>query len=124
MIFRPTVVTTVVSLALGCATFEQTQLDLICGYGIKYTGAQAPPEVLAYLVERLDHDDPAVRMMAVIALEKITNMRNGYDPYANRNQRQESIRRWVQVIQARDTAPSMSPTNKPLVTPENPDGTR
>ena len=121
---RPVAFTTILSLALGCAAFEQTQLDLIRDYGIQYTSKQAPPKVLAYLVEHLDHDDSAVRMMAVIALEKITNQRKGYDPYADRNRRQESIRRWVQAIRSGEMDQAMRPAGKTLFRKEKPDGTR
>ncbi len=52
------------------------------------------------LVEQLDHDDPAVRMMAIHALERITGERLGYNPYANLVERRPAVEAWEQAVRS------------------------
>ena len=49
------------------------------------------------LVEQLESDDPAVRMMTIAALDRLTGERMGYNPYASPLDRRESVDRWVTV---------------------------
>lgn len=49
---------------------------------------------LANLIDQLDSDDPAARMLAIRGLEDMTGERLGYDPAAPEWQRDESIQRW------------------------------
>ncbi len=53
---------------------------------------------IAELVSALDHDDPAVRMMSIHALQRITGTRMGYHPYGSAVHRQAAIGRWRQAV--------------------------
>ena len=50
------------------------------------------------LVDRLNSDDPAVRMMAINALDRITGTRLGYNPYASAAQRTVAVERWAEAV--------------------------
>jgi HEAT repeat protein len=47
------------------------------------------------LINELESDDPAERLLAIRALEKITGQTLGYDHAAGVEDRQEGVRRWV-----------------------------
>lgn len=47
------------------------------------------------LINRLDSDDPAERLLAQRALEKLTGQSCGYDHAASRQDRQAAVQRWV-----------------------------
>lgn len=47
------------------------------------------------LIVMLDSSDPASRMLAIAALERITGERLGYSATDDRGQRNDAIRRWV-----------------------------
>jgi hypothetical protein len=53
---------------------------------------------LARLVAGLDHDDPAVRMMSIHALQRITGTRLGYHPYGSAVHRHAAVTRWKQAV--------------------------
>ena len=65
-------------------------------YAIRRAGAQRDVAAVPDLIESLESDDPAVRMMAIVALERITGARMGYDPYARRPARQEAVDAWAE----------------------------
>lgn len=67
-------------------------------YAIHRAGTEGDRSALPGLVESLDHDDPAVRMMAAQALERITGTRMGYDPYAGAIERRKAADAWAQAI--------------------------
>ena len=46
------------------------------------------------LVRMLDSDDPATRMLAIDALERITGHRHGYDHAAAEHERAPAVERW------------------------------
>jgi 23S rRNA A2030 N6-methylase RlmJ len=46
----------------------------------------------------LGSDDPAVRLYAIVALEKITGERRGYSPYDPPYEREQAIERWVAAL--------------------------
>jgi len=71
-------------------------------YAIRKAGAQRDTSAVPDLVELLDHDDPAVRIMSIQALERITGERKGYEPYASRAAREPAITRWEQSIHGED----------------------
>ena len=71
-------------------------LVLRAGGGRHVDGAEILPRtVLENLIQELDSDDAVVRVLAIVALEKITQQRLGYDPYAERQRRQSSIQKWI-----------------------------
>jgi len=53
------------------------------------------------LVEQLDSDDPAVRVFAINALERITGERLGYNPYANEVARRSAIDAWADAVKTK-----------------------
>ena len=57
------------------------------------------------LVEQLDSDDPAIRMMSIQALERITGTRLNYNPYAPAIDRQKAIHHWVAYVQENTPIP-------------------
>lgn len=76
------------------------------------------------LIRVLDSDDPAARMLAIRALERITGETNGYDYAAPESQRREAVRRWQEWEAEGGGAPggggpdgprdrSMSPVHEP-----------
>ncbi|MGP1310426.1 MAG: hypothetical protein ACTS27_09540 [Phycisphaerales bacterium] len=48
------------------------------------------------LIEALDSDDPAERMLAIGALNRLTGRTFGYDFAGSRSQREAAIDRWVE----------------------------
>jgi hypothetical protein len=49
---------------------------------------------LPLLVERLEDEDDAVRLFAIVALERLTGTRLGYQYYDPPAQRERAVRRW------------------------------
>jgi hypothetical protein len=62
--------------------------------GMKRAGMTHDRSALPKLVESLDDDDPAVRMFAIVALEKFTRDRFGYEYYLDEEERKPSVARW------------------------------
>jgi hypothetical protein len=54
------------------------------------TGAIRP------LISMLDSDDPAARMVAIRALERITGQTHGYDHAAPEDERRRAVERWME----------------------------
>ncbi len=46
------------------------------------------------LVRMLESDDPATRLLAIDALERLTGQRLGYDPADSERKREEAVVRW------------------------------
>ena len=59
-------------------------------------GTQRDRAAIPYLIDRLTDREPAVRMFAILALEKITGERRGYRPVGPDAQQVEAARRWRQ----------------------------
>jgi HEAT repeat protein len=53
------------------------------------------PGAIPRLIELLDSDDPATRLVAILSLERLTGRRLGYDPAAGLEAREEAVERWV-----------------------------
>lgn len=70
-------------------------------YAIRAAGTQSDQTKIPELIEQLNSDDPAVRMYAILALEKITGDRKAYDPYAPAHERNAAVRRWVDAYNAK-----------------------
>lgn len=64
-------------------------------YAITRAGQTRDRSAVPHLIEQLESDDQAVRMYAIVALEKITGTRLGYVHHAPEHQRQEAVDRWV-----------------------------
>lgn len=52
------------------------------------------------IVEQLDSDDPAIRMLAIEALERLTGETFGYKHYEPVYVRREAIAKWVNAVQS------------------------
>ncbi len=67
-----------------------------------------------HIVELLDADDPAVRMLAIAALQRLTGMtfdyRHADPPYLRR----EAIRRWVDALESGALARSAQTASKSI----------
>jgi len=55
---------------------------------------------IGHIVELLDSDDPAVRLLAITALQRLTGQTNGYEHDAPAAEREEAILRWVRAVQS------------------------
>lgn len=71
-------------------------------YAIQRAGQTKDRSAVKPLIERLDSDDAAERLLAINALEQITGTRNGYDPYGTAQQRVPAIDAWTQYIKSAD----------------------
>ena len=69
-------------------------------YAIRLAGQQRDASAIPDLIESLESDDQAVRMMAIIALEQVTGTRMGYDPYARQPARQVTADNWTRAWRA------------------------
>jgi len=68
--------------------------------------------VVRQLVKDLDSDDPAVRLFAIQALEKLTGQRYGYEYYADELQRKPALSAWQQwLAQQEGQAPPARPAD-------------
>jgi hypothetical protein len=62
--------------------------------GIKHAAESRDRSSLPELIESLNDDDPAVRMFAIVALEKFSGDRFGYEYYLDEDRRKPAIARW------------------------------
>ena len=85
-------------------------------YAIEYATAQGDPAAIKDLIEELDSDDPAVRYMAISALERLTGQTYGYRHYDSVMQRRDAIARWVAAYQS-GSIPAMTPTSASAAEP-------
>ncbi len=69
-------------------------------YAIHDAGETRDRDTIPHLVEALGDDDPAVRMMAIEALDRVTGTRLGYNPYATLPERRIAEKRWVRAVEA------------------------
>lgn len=67
-------------------------------YAIRRAGDQGDRAAIPKLVEQLDSDDPAVRLMAIEALERLTGARLDYNPYSSDEARESSIEAWQRAV--------------------------
>lgn len=72
--------------------------------GAKAAGESNDRGAVPALVDRLDDEDAAVRMYSILALERITGTRLGYDYAARREQRLAAIRQWRYAIRTGELA--------------------
>jgi HEAT repeat protein len=71
-------------------------------YAIQRAGLREDRSKIPQLIEQLDSDDPAVRLFAIEALERMTGERRGYKPYDPPHRRAEAVDRWVQAHRPAD----------------------
>jgi hypothetical protein len=80
--------------------------------GIKHAGETHDRSALPGLIDSLNDDDPAVRMFAIVTLEKFSRDRFGYEYYLDEEQRKPSIARWREWLKQQQQEQS----------PQQPDG--
>jgi hypothetical protein len=68
----------------------------------------ASPGVLRAIVEELDSDDPAVRLVAIGALERLTGETHGFRADDSPIMREAAIQRWVDALGPPPDSPSES----------------
>ena len=69
-------------------------------------------QAIPLLVDRLEDDDPAVRLFTILALEKLTGTRLGYDYAADGVQRARAVERWRRQV-AEHAASQPAPASAP-----------
>lgn len=89
-----------VMLVTGCAApARQANFDSIDPSERSAAAAKAASEgdraAVPDLIVMLDSSDPAARMVAIAALERITGQRLGYEATAELAARNEAVDRWV-----------------------------
>ena len=93
----------------GCARSTPDGFDELAPEGrinaIVRTAKDRDRSRVPELISQLDSDDPAVRMLAIRALERITGETMGYDHAASPRRRDEAVRRWVGWAQEEGLAP-------------------
>ena len=73
------------------------------------TARQPTHEDLSQMVMALGSDDPALRSLAIAALERTAQDRFGYDAWAPEDQRRAAIDRWKQWLDDRQPSRSARP---------------
>jgi hypothetical protein len=68
-------------------------------YAIEQAATEHDQSAVPHLVEQLDADDPAVRFLAITALERLTDETLGYRYYDPPWERQVAIDRWVNYVE-------------------------
>jgi hypothetical protein len=84
-------------------------------YAIEQAARTGDRTAIASIVEQLDSDDPAVRLLAIEALQRLTGQTYGYRHFDPPDVRREAIERWVQAVQ-----PTPTPTSAPADAPPAP----
>jgi len=78
-------------------------------HAIHQAGRDGDQQAVPLLIEQLNSDDPAVRMYAINALNRVTGRRLQYNPYGTHAERAEGIRRWVEAYESGElNAPAAS----------------
>jgi HEAT repeat protein len=86
-------------------------------YAIEQAARSGDQSAIRNLIEELDSDDPAVRMLAISTLERLTGETYGYRQYDSVMQRREAIARWVAADEA-GTIP-LRETSSSIATPQS-----
>lgn len=89
-------------------------------YAITQAAREHDQSTIRDLIEQLDSDDPAVRLLAISTLERLTGETYGYRQYDPTWQRREAIARWVAAENA-GTIPRRSPAAVNATSASTPD---
>ena len=81
--------------------------------GIKHAGETHDRSALPGLIDSLNDDDPAVRMFAIVTLEKFSRDRFGYEYYLDEEQRKPSIARWREWLKQQQEQSPQQPDARP-----------
>lgn len=66
-------------------------------------------DVIGILVDRLEDPDEGVRFYAILALEKLTGTRMGYDYRVSSNQRRRAVQEWRRYLTEQTNAAASRP---------------
>jgi hypothetical protein len=111
-----------VALAAGCGPGRtpypealQSQRPEERTLAVKHAAEAHDRSAIPTLVDRLEDEDEAVRFYAILALEKLTGTRLGYDYSSPETQRRQAVERWRRYVQASGTttAPAAAPLTGP-----------
>jgi hypothetical protein len=80
--------------------------------GIKEAGQTRDRSALPALVDSLNDEDPAVRLFAIVALEKFTGDRFGYEYYLDEEQRKPAIARWREWLKQQEQPQQPQPASE------------
>jgi hypothetical protein len=64
-------------------------------YAIEYAARAGDHDAVKHIIRQLDSDDPAVRMLAIGALERLTGETHGYRHFDHPLERRNAISRWI-----------------------------
>jgi hypothetical protein len=94
-------------LGLGCAPSNEPPMSSRDPYvkipAMKRATESRDSAAMKQLVADLDHDDPAVRLYAIQALDRMTGQRLGYNYSDEPETRKASIKRWQQWLEHGET---------------------
>jgi hypothetical protein len=95
---RLTLITLAIALLPGCGPTITPSFDspepAARNAAIVRAAESRDASATANLVKMLDSDDPATRVLAIAALQRITGQTQGYDPYADAVNREPAMRAW------------------------------
>lgn len=74
-------------------------------YAVEYAAERGDRCAIKDIIELLDSDDPAVRLLAIGALERLTGRSYGYDHADPPMDRASAIRRWVAAYESGELHP-------------------
>jgi hypothetical protein len=80
-------------------------------YAIEYAARDGDRAAVMSIIEQLSSDDPAVRLLAIGALQRMTGETYGYHHYDPSWKRQEAIELWVQA--ANSGSLNIQPNDRP-----------
>ncbi len=83
-------------------------------YAIERAARTGDITAAAHLVEQLDSGDPAVRLLAIAALKRLTGETYGYRHYDPPHLRRPAIRRWVEAVKSGTLPQTTGTTTKAL----------
>ncbi|MEE9130469.1 MAG: HEAT repeat domain-containing protein [Phycisphaerales bacterium] len=69
-------------------------------YAIEQAARAGDLDAVPKIVEQLDADDPAIRMLAIDALHRLTGETYGFHHYDPPHERHDAIQRWVTAVQS------------------------
>jgi HEAT repeat protein len=78
---------------------------------IRQAAARDDPSAIPDLIDLLESDDPAERLLSIRALERITGQTLGYDHAAPLEDRREAVRRWSAWYAQQPKAPLNPPAS-------------
>jgi hypothetical protein len=78
-------------------------------YAIEQAARNGDRSATRALIEQLDSDDPAVRMLAISTLQRLTGQTYGYRHYDDRLARRQAIAQWVTAYESGETDAAIVP---------------